>query len=87
IGDYHEYPQEDFFGLGPNSLKSNRTNYRLDSRDVGAEATWRPVKRVNITGGLWSLDPTIDRGTDPRFPSTELVFNPASVPGFVAQPD
>jgi hypothetical protein len=87
IGDYHEFPQEDFFGLGPNSLKSNRTNYRLDSRDVGAEATWRPAKLIGITGGFWSLEPTIDSGTDRRFPSTEQVFNPRTLPGFVAQPN
>jgi hypothetical protein len=87
IGDYHEFPQEDFFGLGRNSLRSNRTDYLLESRDVGAEATWRPLKRVNVTGGVWSLNPIVGRGTDPRFPSTERVFSPAMVPALAAQPD
>jgi hypothetical protein len=84
---YYEFPQEDFFGLGPDSLKANRTDYRLDSFDTGIIAAWKPVRIVELGAGLSYLAPRIDSGTDSRFPSTELVFAPSTLPGFLAQPD
>jgi len=84
---YYEFPQEDFFGLGPGSLKANRTDYRLDSFDTGIVAQWKPVRFIDLGAGLSYLTPRIDSGTDSRFPSTELVFAPSTLPGFSAQPD
>ena len=83
---YYEFPQEDFFGLGRTSQKSNRTDYLLDSVDTGVAVRWRPAL-LDIGGGLSYLTPRIGRGTDSRFPSTEVLFNPATIPGFVNQPD
>jgi hypothetical protein len=85
--DYYEFPQEDFFGLGPDSVKANRTDYRLDSFDTGIAARWRPLRFLDLGAGISYLTPRIDSGTDSRFPSTELVFAPSSIPGFSAQPD
>ena len=42
FGQYYEFPQEDYFGVGMDSLESNRTNYLLDvdrNRWRGALAT------------------------------------------------
>jgi len=83
----YEYPQEDFFGFGQDSLEENRTNYLLRSTEAGAAARWKIADLLEVAGGFSYLNPTIGTGTDSRFPSTEAVFNPATIPGYQQQPD
>ena len=45
------------------------------------------MKRVELSGGVFLVRPTIDAGTDSRLPSTEQVFDSATLPGFLEQPD
>jgi hypothetical protein len=33
LARYRYFPQEDYFGLGPDSLKDNRTNYLLEETE------------------------------------------------------
>ena len=42
---------------------------------------------VDLTGGVSYLTPSIGSGTDSRFPTTEQLFNPATIPGYQDQPD
>ena len=86
-GQYYEFPQEDFFGLGPDSATDNRTDYLLRSNEASAELRWKPAKKIDLVGGIAYLQPTIGSGTDSRYPSTEEIFGAASVPGLAAQPD
>jgi len=86
-GQYFEFPQEDFFGLGQDSQEDDRTSYLHRGTDVGAALEWKPARLLDLAGGVSFLSPTIGSGTDTRFPSTETVFNPATVPGLSAQPD
>ena len=83
----YEYPQEDFFGLGQNSLEENRTNYLLRSSEASAEVQWRPARLLDIGGGLSYMTPQIGTGTDSRYPTTDQIFNPATIPGYEKQPD
>jgi len=79
------FPQEDFFGLGPRSRKQDRTAFRLE--DVGwlgtAGARWRNWIMIGVQGGL--IDTNVGPGTDGRFPSTETIFTPANTPGLDRQ--
>jgi hypothetical protein len=86
-GQKFEFPQEDLFGIGQDSQKGDRTNYLHESTEVGSELRWSPATFVTFTGGLAYLQPTIGHGTDSRFPSTELRFAEATLPGLTAQPD
>ena len=86
-GQKFEFPQEDLFGIGQNSSRDDRTNYLHESTEVGSELRWSPKTFVTFSGGLAYLQPKIGRGTDPRFPSTELRFDEATLPGLTAQPD
>jgi len=83
----YEFPQQDFFGLGQDSLEANRTNYLLRSTDASAALEWRPARLLEIGGGFSYLTPRIGAGTDSRYPTTEEIFNPATIPGFAQQPD
>ena len=65
-GQYYEFPQEDFFGLGMDSLESNRTNYLLDAIESGVAVRWKP-SRLEFGGGVAYFSPRVGRGTDSRF--------------------
>lgn len=86
-GQYYEFPQEDFFGLGQDSQEGNRTNYLQRSTEGGADLRWTPVPLLEIAGGAAYLNPRIGSGTDTRFPSTDDVFAPSTIPGYEQQPN
>ena len=83
---YHRHPQEDFFGLGPDSLKDNRTSFEHEFTDVQARAVVRPMGPLQIGVRAGRREPSIGRGTDTRYPSLQDRFGPAEVPGLAAQP-
>jgi hypothetical protein len=80
FGQYYEFPQEDYFGVGMDSLESNRTNYLIDASETGGTVHWRPYK-LDFGGGASYLSPRVGSGTDSRFGSTEEVFSPETTPG------
>jgi hypothetical protein len=86
LGQYYEFPQEDFFGLGRDSAESARTSYLLDAIEAGGAVHWRPSMLDFGAGASW-LSPRIGRGTDSRFPSSEQRFSPATVAGLGTQTD
>jgi len=78
---HRDYPQEDFFGLGPASNRNDHTSYAIRSNLVGASVSVRPLRVVAAGGGLEFLSPTLDRGEDNRVPSIEALFDAATAPG------
>jgi len=84
---YYEWPQQDFYGLGPDSQEDDRTSYLISAVDVGGALWLEPIKGLRVGGGAFYTNPLIGSGTDSRFPSTEEVFPPRSVPGLEVQPD
>jgi len=86
-GQYYKFPQEDFFGLGPQSVEENRTSFLVESAEVGADVWWEPTEGFRVGGSVSYLTPSIGSGADNRFPSAEQLFGPATLPGFQAQPD
>jgi hypothetical protein len=85
-GQYYDFPQEDFFGLGQSSRTEDRTNYLLESTDAGADLQWKPAKLIDVSGGIAFVSPTVGPGTDARFPSTEELFDESTLPGLTRQP-
>ncbi|MBI3697691.1 MAG: BamA/TamA family outer membrane protein [Acidobacteria bacterium] len=81
------YPREPFYGLGPKSLKKDRTSFRLeDTTYLGTFGVrWRRWLSTGIRGGI--IASNTGRGKDPRFPSTERLFHSADAPALDAQPD
>lgn len=84
---YQNFPQEDFFGLGGGSSVSARTNYALESSELSALGVFHVRPWLRTGGQLGFFSPSIGRGTDRRFPSTEIVFDDGGAPGVAAQPD
>ena len=78
---YLNFPQEDFFGLGPDSEKTNRTDFLLDSTSYDGVFG---LKISNHTVALFRagyLETDVGKGTDSRFPNTEDVFDEPQAPG------
>jgi Omp85 superfamily domain len=80
-----DFPQEDFYGIGPDSSEDARSNFAL--RDTFVRVT-PAVRRGYLTAAvnLGYLDPSVGSGTDTRMPSTDEIFGPEEVPGLDAQP-
>ena len=77
-GRYRNFPQEDFWGLGNQTLQDQRTNYLLE--DVDGTAAFQAVFhgfRAAISGGYLKIN--TGPGRDDRFPSTpeSLQLGPA----------
>lgn len=74
-------PEEDFFGLGPDSQVSNRTNYLLDETEYTMQVVWRPRPWLQLGSQHAWLDPRIGRGRDHDFPTLGWRFTDETAPG------
>jgi hypothetical protein len=83
----HEYPQEDYFGLGPDSLRSAQADFALRSTMVGARLNAQIAPIVWIGGGAEYVDPSVGNGTDKALPSIGDVFDESTAPGLSSQPN
>lgn len=78
---HRDYPQEDFFGLGPTSARADQTSYAIRTDTVGAKIGVRPHRTVLAGVGVDYLQPTLGSGTDRLVPSIEARFDAATAPG------
>jgi hypothetical protein len=77
-----------FFGQGPDSRRSGKTNYRREDNEFRIRAGWRPDRRHWMIGYEASaLLLNIGPGRDSRFPSAEEVYGPGEAPGIDTQPN
>jgi outer membrane protein assembly factor BamA len=78
---HRDYPQEDFFGLGPASNRDNPTSYAIRSNFIGARVGVRPLPFLLAGTGIEYLNPRLGRGRDRRVPSIEERFDANAAPG------
>ena len=87
---WQDLTQVTYFGEGPASVESDRSEYRMKSTDVVGYATVRPIRTVSIVGRLGGLQrPTLlpPGGTFERGnPYTQAVFPDNPVFARVEQP-
>jgi hypothetical protein len=82
-----EYPQEQFFGIGPDSNRGDRVNFLLSGNTFGGLIGVRPVKPLAIGGGVDYLTRAVGEGTSKRVPTIGTIFSDATAPGLARQPD
>jgi hypothetical protein len=82
-----EYPEEDFFGLGPDSAEADRSAYLLRGFEADASLVWRPAPYLELVTGGGYAGPRTGAGTDPRFPSTTDGADAATLAGLGVRPD
>ncbi|MBL8206423.1 MAG: BamA/TamA family outer membrane protein [Blastocatellia bacterium] len=73
-GRYQLRPRDNFYGLGPDSFRSNRSNYDLQERGFNFAAGWKVTKSVRLGAGLDFSAARVFDGQDPRFAKTPKLF-------------
>jgi hypothetical protein len=86
-GIYNANPQEDFYGLGFDSPRSDRVNYRFRAPEVQGRLMVTPVPWLNGGIRLGWMGVDVGSGTDDRYPSVETRFNDVTAPGLADQSD
>lgn len=86
-GKWYEHPEADFFGLGADSAEDDRTSYLDRGLEFGGNLWLEPIRGLRFGGEAAWTDPRIGSGQDPRFPSTDELFDPSTIPGFENPPE
>jgi len=84
---YRNYPQENFWGLGPEIDESRRANFRLEDVLITGAGGFRPLKRLRVGAMAGYLRANAGPGKDKATLSVERLFTPEDVPGLIEQPD
>lgn len=84
---HRDYPQENFFGLGPDSDRDARSDYAIKTNHFGGRAGLRPIGHVLLGGGLEYLQPRLGAGINDRYPDVTDTFTPSEAPGLDARAD
>jgi len=84
---YFDFPQEDFYGLGPGSKKSSRTDYALNESSFDGVFGYQFERYMVASLRAGYIRTDTRPGTDGRFPNTETIFGPMQAPGLFNQPD
>lgn len=91
IGAHAEYrfmPEQDYFGIGPDSLRSNRVSFLREHTEIAGRAIYRPLRWLVAGAEIGWLNLDIGPGRDKRYPSIEQVFSEDDgAPGLASQPD
>jgi surface antigen Omp85-like protein len=78
---YFYMPQEDFYGLGRESLEEDHTSYRRQTIAGVASFPIRLTTHTALRPGGIIRQVAMGAGTDRRFPNTEEVFPEETLPG------
>lgn len=83
---HRNYPREDFYGVGPDSLAASRTDYRLKDELFEGVVQTR-VSRLSLMARAGLMRPSIHPGTDSAFPNTESSNTEETSPGLTSTSD
>ncbi len=81
-----DYPEEDYYGPGPNSRLQDRVNFRHLQTLVETTGGVRLSRWLSLGGGVSYINPSIGSGKDSKYPSLEQVFSDIEAPGLSQQP-
>jgi hypothetical protein len=78
---HNNYPQEDFFGVGPQARRGDHSNYRFRNTLAGARAAVKPAPIATFGGGIEYLRPVVETGGNKALPTIGSLFDDTSAPG------
>jgi outer membrane protein assembly factor BamA len=82
-----DYPQENYFGLGPGSNRGDRSDYAIRTNHAGGRVGVRPMRPILVGGGVEFLQPRVGHGRNTRVPDVTERFDPSEVPGLASSAD
>jgi len=77
----YDYPQEEFFGVGPDSRRVDQTTYELRGLATGGQLAVQATRQLSFGAGAEYLRPTADEGGNREHRSIEEVFDQGGAPG------
>ena len=86
LGQIRHMNRLDFFGIGPDSRRSDRTDFRLRETTAGVKGWVRATPALRVGGSAQMYSPELGSGQSPALVSIEQLFTPTTVPGFDADP-
>ena len=78
---HNDYPQESFFGIGPDSSRDDHTAFKIVNTMAGGRVGVKPTRSMTIAGGVEYFRHTLGRGDNPALPSIEARFSDATAAG------
>ena len=82
-----DYPQEIFFGIGPDSNRLHQADYALRTNSFGGKIGVRPARPIFVGSGLEYLEPRVGRGQNDGVLDISDQFAPTQVPGLTRATD
>src|SRR5262245_45015487 len=76
-GQRYDFPQEDFFGLGPDSQRDDHSTYDIANSRTGVTAGLSPIPWLRVSGTVERMTPRIGQGQDS--PSVEALFDVSQI--------
>ena len=71
---HQDYPQEDFFGVGPEARRDDHTSFAIVNTMAGGRARVRPNPKLTIGGGVEYFRHHLGPGENRAIPSIEQLF-------------
>lgn len=84
---HRNYPQMQYYGPGPDSAKSGRSDFRLENMAWDTSGGVKPVRNLKIGASGGFVKVNVGPGTNKGFVSTERIFPPSMAPGIDRQTD
>lgn len=78
---HHNYPSLGYYGPGPDSEKSGRSDYRLEDTAIDGNFGVRPVRHLSLGSSVGYVMNNVGPGTDSRFASADAIYLPSQTPG------
>ncbi len=85
ITSHRNFGGLNFYGQGPNSRRTGRSNYRLEDTSADAILGLTPTKYWRVGTSAGALYTNVGPGTDQRFISTDQQYAPSVIPGIDQQ--
>ncbi len=79
---HRDLAQEDFFGLGLESERTDRTDYSLRETAIGTDVEWALTETLGVRGGVDLRGIRSGGGENPALPSPEVRFASPGIAGY-----
>jgi hypothetical protein len=86
FGAVRDMGRLDYFGIGPDTVLSDRAAFRLRETMIGTRGWFRPVPAVRLGGSVAAYLPDVGRSNSRSIRPIDTVFAEASLPGFGVEP-
>jgi len=78
---HQDYPQQAFFGIGPESRRDDQTAFRIVNSMAGGRARVKPARSLTVGGGVEYFRHELAPGRSKEIPSIEALFTDATAAG------